>query len=63
MRKKNRITAISYSDNNYSMSKKLNLFTARLIGGADRTISYSPEDLDESYKKRITRGCKKKICY
>ncbi len=47
----NRVIAISYSDKNYSMSKKLNLITAKYIGKADCIIAYSPDDLDVDFRR------------
>ncbi len=47
-----KIVAISYSDQNYQMSKKLNLFTARVIGGADETVAYGPEDLGQDFQEK-----------
>lgn len=45
------IWAISYSDETYSMSKKLCLFTAKYVGKANHIIAYSPEDLEERFKE------------
>lgn len=52
MDKNRKIIAISYSDDNYKMSKGLNLFTAKHIGKADEVISYGPDDLDDDFKKK-----------
>ena len=46
------VVAISYSDNNYSMSKKINLITAKIIGRADYIIAYGPEDIDSDFRNK-----------
>lgn len=47
-----KVYAISYSDDLYGMSKRINLYTAKHIGKADVVISMGPESLGESFKKR-----------
>lgn len=46
-----RIIAISYSDDNMTMSRQLNLMTAKIIGCADKVIGYSPCDLSDDFVK------------
>lgn len=52
MKNRHKIYAISYSDKNYNMSKRLNLVTAKIIGGADYIISFAPNDIDENFKEQ-----------
>ncbi len=47
--KNKRIIAISYSDDNMTMSRSLNLITAKIIGRADSVIGYSPNDLGADF--------------
>ncbi len=45
------ITAMTYSDENYHKSAKVNLWTAKRFGKCDRTILYGPGDIDLEFKK------------
>lgn len=45
------IIAINYADGNFSKAQRFNLQTA-LEWGADRTIAYMPEDIDEEFRQR-----------
>ena len=45
-----KIYAISYGDKKYSMSLKVNLISARIFGGANKLISYGPEDVDQKFR-------------
>ncbi len=49
------ILCISYADEKFQMSLKLNLFTARFIGGADCVKGYGPKDLDPVFLRSITK--------
>lgn len=57
---KAKVYAVSYSDNHYNMSKKLNLFTAKYIGKADYVIETGPRDLGESFKRKCEDILKEK---
>lgn len=46
------IKAISYGDHNYSMSLKLNLITARLIGKVDKVEAFTPNHLSQDFCKK-----------
>ena len=52
MYKNKKIKAISYGDNNYSMSLKLNLFTARYIGRADEIEAFTPDKLSYEFQRK-----------
>lgn len=43
------IWAITFSNQNYKRSAKLNEISAKVFGGADKTIIYSPNDFDEKF--------------
>lgn len=43
------IVAVTYGDKQYDLSCKLNLWTARKIGRADKIMRYSREDIDSDY--------------
>lgn len=43
------ITAITYGDEQYDLSCRLNLWTAKKIGKADRVRRYSRDDIEQSY--------------
>ena len=43
------VLAISYGDANYSMSLKLNLFTAKILGKVDKTIPFTPQMLSKEF--------------
>lgn len=45
------IIAINYADKSFAKAQKLNLKTA-IKWGADRTIAYTPDDIDEDFKQR-----------
>ena len=45
------IIAINYADKNFVKAQKLNLETA-IRWGADRTIAYTPDDIDKDFKQR-----------
>ncbi len=59
------IYAITYSDQNYIRSAKLNAFTAKHIGGADKVKIYSPDDLGDNFKRKNKEllSCKKGAGY
>ena len=46
---KNKILAISYGDESFTMSRALNLWTAKHIGRADSTLAYGPENIDSAF--------------
>lgn len=50
-----KITAITYGDDNYQLSKKLNLFTAIHIGKANEKISYSKENIDTEFLNKNSK--------
>lgn len=52
MYKQKTITAISYGDEKFGMSLKVNLMTAKYFGKADKTIAYTPADLPSDFAKR-----------
>ncbi len=45
------IIAINYADKNFAKAQQLNLKTA-LAWGADRTIAYTPADIDASFRRK-----------
>lgn len=45
------IIAINYADDSFKKAQKFNLATAKRWG-ADRTIAYGPEDMDEDFRER-----------
>lgn len=45
------IIAINYADSSFKKAQKLNLETARQWG-ADRTIAYTPDDIDEAFREK-----------
>lgn len=45
------IIAINYADEGFRKAQKLNLETA-IRWGAEKTIAYTPEDIDEDFRKR-----------
>lgn len=45
------IIAINYADKSFQKTQKLNLETARQWG-AQRTIAYTPEDIDEAFREK-----------
>jgi hypothetical protein len=45
------IIAINYADKSFEKAQRLNLETAKKWG-ADRTIAYTPADIDEDFKNR-----------
>lgn len=49
MYKGHKIKAISYGDENYSMSLKVNLISAKLFGQVDEIEAFSPNDLSEEF--------------
>lgn len=46
------ILAITYSDENYKKSAKLNLFTAKLLGRADKVRLFSPVDIEDDFSEK-----------
>lgn len=46
-----KILAISYGDKYFSMSRDLNLWTAKYIGKVTETKAYGPEDIDKVFAK------------
>lgn len=46
-----KFVAISYGDEQYSKSLKLNLWTAKHIGKVDYVIGYGPKDIDDNFYK------------
>lgn len=49
---RNKIYAVTYSDDNYAMSKRLNLFTAKIIGRVSNTLAYGPADIDSIFYEK-----------
>lgn len=45
------IFAINYADESFSKAQKRNLETA-IQWGADRVIGYTPQDIDEEFRKK-----------
>lgn len=45
------IIAINYADSSFQKAQQLNLETARRWG-ADRTIAYTPDDIDDAFRKK-----------
>ena len=45
------IIAINYADKHFEKAQKLNLETA-IKWGADRTIAYTPDDIDADFVKK-----------
>ena len=46
------ILAITYGDEKYSYMKRVNQFTAKFFGKADRVKAYGPEDISDEFKKK-----------
>lgn len=45
------IWAITFTDNNYKKSAKLNLLSAKLLGKAEKVKVYGPSDIDENFRE------------
>lgn len=45
------ILAITYGDEKYSYMKRVNQFTAKVFGKADKVCAYGPEDIDVEFKE------------
>lgn len=45
------ILAITYGDEKYSYMKRVNQFTAKVFGKADKVCAYGPEDISIEFKK------------
>lgn len=43
------LVAITYGDEKYSMSKKVNVLSAYLLGHARKVKCYSPKDIDSEF--------------
>ena len=46
------IVAINYSDDNYKFQQEYNTKTAYKVGGVDKVIEYSPQDIDVDFYKK-----------
>ena len=57
------ITLINFADNNFVKKQKLNSFSAKWLGKADKIIEFSPKDIDSNFYIQnknildIKRGC------
>ena len=51
MKKDYTVTAICYADENFSDAQRLNSWTAKYIGKADKTILFGPDNVDEAFRK------------
>jgi hypothetical protein len=51
MKKDYTVTAICYSDENFSDAQKLNIWAAKHIGKADKTIAFGPDDIDDVFRE------------
>ena len=51
MKKDYTVTAICYADENFSDAQRLNSWTAKNIGKADKTILFGPDNVDEAIRK------------
>lgn len=44
------VTVINYADSNFTDAQRLNTWTARHIGKADRVIEFGPNDIDQDFR-------------
>lgn len=48
--KSENVIAINYADNNFTDAQKLNSWTAKYIGKANKVVSYGPDDIDKDFR-------------